>query len=261
MKQFLLFSLLLLLSVGGAFSQQVYFKLGFGHKTDFSKTSFLGRTGYIQAFDDGFDFESNSINSVFTGFNFLLNVGYLLQNKDRVEIGVSQDESKVGFDVYSNGANLNSVNAYTKREKTLLANNKLLAFQCKYFARIGKTNSYLISGLQLSLSKEYRGDRYMERINYDSETVINMYEYPRANKANNLFLTLGFEHNLTIKKTYWFSVSVVGNLAITNNVLSYRNATIAVKQGNDRSYYSFESTSKGSGVFIQIARAFSFGKG
>lgn len=260
MKLFLIIFQLVVFSALSAQSQQLYVKIGFDHKTDFSSTIAKDRVGLITDFDNLFDFQTKTNSSVFTGLNFGFNAGILLANNDRVELGLTQDEANVAFNALFNGAKLNASDSYIKREKILLANKKFLAMQIRYLSQIGETNNYIITGLQLSLSKDHSIPRYSEKIEHDANTSIIVSEKPGYNQANSLFLTLGFEHNLTIKKVYWCSLSVQGNISINNNVIGYRNSTVSVARGNEWSSYSFVTTSRGTGLLVQISRVFDFGK-
>lgn len=213
--------------------------------------------------DPRFEYRNETFVTKFLGINYGISFGLVLHSGNKWEFGFSGAESKTGFIVYQKSLNtFGADSVYSARRRGSFSGHNFIQLRALYYKNVFKESerNYLICGAMLGISQRNQSRGSFSSTEFDEGYEIKIYNTHGKWKAKNLFLVIGFEHKVYLKKTYLFNASAFLNTAITKNIFTSKDVDIHVIENGQVDKFSYGSYSRGSGVLIQLSRTFTLKK-
>lgn len=206
-----------------------------------------------------------------------LNFGYTLKNSDKIQFGVSQDESSQGYEIY--GTEVSTVSTFTSTifkgnitkygyggiaatNFSLMYKRLVLDINSTWFRKNRSIKAYLNMGISYYYKpdngeEQLVGGKGISYISHDSSLVtieINQFNAPMPFKRS-FKINVGLDFTFCKKEKEMFSLNVS---FITNRkqkaFFSYTNIHAVVEKNNIKERYFYYIQGTGNGIYFTLSK-------
>lgn len=230
------------------------------NKIDFASSSTRHFDDYV--FNSSPYYHYNNKAVITSGLNSIdlgLGIGALIHEHHLVELDFNTDATGAGYRLYFDKKSLDET--YYSADRVYIDGRGINRLSLQY-SYIGTRKFHYILGLAFGYKRPAPAGKIDPSFSGDVEVaenvILSQESFGFGYNTKNIYLTVGIGRDFNYKKTYLFSLDIIVNKGFA--LISSTHTNITISDNGIVKTNAYASYSRGSGLYFQLSRRFTFKK-
>jgi len=230
------------------------------NKIDFASNSGRRFDDYVYNNSPYYHYNNKAI--ITSGLNSIdlgLGIGALIHKRHLLELDLNTDATGAGCKVYFDSKSLEGT--YNDVDRTYIDGRGINRLSLQY-SYLGSHKLHYIVGLAFGYKRSSPTGKidpiFFGDVEVAENVILSQESFGFGYNTKNIYLTAGVGRDFNYKKTYLFSLDIILNKGFA--LISSTHTNITINDNGIVKTNAYASYSRGSGLYFQLSRRFTFKK-